>query len=209
MLLIFFFFFRDPSIKRTTCKHCHALLIPGVTARVRVRSKWWLISQVSWPTKGLAHFTLSLDSGFEVQMLTGKLLRRNNSFEEHSWLFVANYIAMLCFTHTRHMCRLLLTPFDTCQHRSLILPINKIIKRQRWQEKPHAIRLKGPELWKKLNKAWGELWATDVICKQTSPNLYCFLREEGETHCSDMPWLSYSKTVPLQTWLCLVEWTRE
>jgi len=29
----------DPSIKRTTCKHCHALLIPGVTARVRVRRK--------------------------------------------------------------------------------------------------------------------------------------------------------------------------
>ncbi|KAL9956378.1 hypothetical protein ACROYT_G037845 [Oculina patagonica] len=29
----------DPSIKRTTCKHCHALLIPGITARVRVRRK--------------------------------------------------------------------------------------------------------------------------------------------------------------------------
>lgn len=29
----------DPSIKRTTCKHCHALLIPGVTARVRVRRR--------------------------------------------------------------------------------------------------------------------------------------------------------------------------
>ena len=31
--------FRDPSIKRTVCKHCHALLIPGITARVRVRRK--------------------------------------------------------------------------------------------------------------------------------------------------------------------------
>lgn len=29
----------DPSIKRTTCKHCHALLVPGVTATVRVRRK--------------------------------------------------------------------------------------------------------------------------------------------------------------------------
>ncbi|CAH3173930.1 unnamed protein product [Porites evermanni] len=29
----------DPSIKRTTCKHCNALLVPGVTAKVRVRSK--------------------------------------------------------------------------------------------------------------------------------------------------------------------------
>ncbi|CAH3164775.1 unnamed protein product [Pocillopora meandrina] len=29
----------DPSIKRTICKHCHALLIPGITARVRVRRK--------------------------------------------------------------------------------------------------------------------------------------------------------------------------
>ncbi|KAJ7362137.1 Ribonuclease P protein subunit p21 [Desmophyllum pertusum] len=29
----------DPSIKRSTCKYCHALLIPGVTARVRVRRK--------------------------------------------------------------------------------------------------------------------------------------------------------------------------
>ena len=31
--------FRDPSIKRSVCKHCHALLIPGITARVRVRRK--------------------------------------------------------------------------------------------------------------------------------------------------------------------------
>lgn len=30
---------RDPSIKRTICKHCHTLLIPGITARVRVRRR--------------------------------------------------------------------------------------------------------------------------------------------------------------------------
>lgn len=29
----------DPSIKRTICKHCHTLLIPGITARVRVRRR--------------------------------------------------------------------------------------------------------------------------------------------------------------------------
>lgn len=29
----------DPNIKRTTCKHCHALLVPGITAKVRIRRK--------------------------------------------------------------------------------------------------------------------------------------------------------------------------
>ena len=28
----------DPSIKRTICKHCHSLLVPGITMRVRVSS---------------------------------------------------------------------------------------------------------------------------------------------------------------------------
>ena len=26
----------DPSIKRTICKHCHSLLIPGITMKVRI-----------------------------------------------------------------------------------------------------------------------------------------------------------------------------
>ncbi|XP_028415927.1 ribonuclease P protein subunit p21-like [Dendronephthya gigantea] len=29
----------DPSIKRTVCKYCHSVLIPGVTSTVRVRGK--------------------------------------------------------------------------------------------------------------------------------------------------------------------------
>lgn len=38
----------DPSIKRSICKHCDALLVPGISARVRIKSTrgvgegWWL-----------------------------------------------------------------------------------------------------------------------------------------------------------------------
>lgn len=30
---------RDPSIKRTLCKKCNSLLIPGVTASLRIKSE--------------------------------------------------------------------------------------------------------------------------------------------------------------------------
>ncbi|EDO29170.1 predicted protein [Nematostella vectensis] len=29
----------DPSIKRTVCKHCCALMVPGVTSKVRIRAR--------------------------------------------------------------------------------------------------------------------------------------------------------------------------
>lgn len=37
-----YFCFRDPSVKRTLCKKCCSLLIPGVSATTRQRSKFVL-----------------------------------------------------------------------------------------------------------------------------------------------------------------------
>ena len=118
--------------------------------------------------------------------------QRNNSFREHNTLFSADK-QPCSLTHTLQPMPNTTDPYDMTTE---LYSIN------------NTMGLKEPKLWKELNKAWGELWPTVIIWKWPCANFYCFLRQKGETHCSDMPWLSYSKTVPLQAWLCLMEWTK-
>ena len=44
-------FFRDPGVKRTLCKGCYIVLVPGITARTRVRCEFFQfhpLSYINW-----------------------------------------------------------------------------------------------------------------------------------------------------------------
>lgn len=58
--------FRDPSVKRTVCKKCYSLLIPGVTATTRQRSKFAIkkLSVIKAVICSVSYPALNTQTGF-------------------------------------------------------------------------------------------------------------------------------------------------